>query len=383
MNNKNTQVKYATQNIPFAQLVFMEQQTLLFDKTLFVVEPDCHREQNILWVIFPKDFELIKMLKSVTKPRWSNTEKKWYIADNQFNRELFGLEIKIIGKDALLKVQPNNQKALQNFINQLKLRALSQNTIKTYVNEFAQLLYILKDFPVENLTEERLKSYFLYCINEQNISENHLHSRINAIKFYFEKVLHKEKMFFDIPRPKKPLLLPKALNTTEIQKILQKTENPKHKLILQLCYGMGLRVSEIVNLKIEDIDSKTMQVLIQQGKGKKDRYVNLPESILQDLRMYYKEFHPKEYLFQGQYGGKYSVRSAQAVFKNAMKKAGIFKTVGIHSLRHSFATHLLEYGTDIFLIQKLLGHNDIKTTLTYTHVANQLINKVKSPLDKL
>ena len=361
----------------------MEQQTLLFDKTLFVIEPDCHREQNILWVVFPKDFELIKMLKSVTKPRWSNTEKKWYIADNNFNRELFGLEMKIIGKDALLKIQPNNQKALQDFIDQLKLRGLSPNTIKTYVTEFAQLLYILKDFPVENLTEERLKSYFLYCINVQNISENHLHSRINAIKFYFEKVLHKEKMFFDIPRPKKPLLLPKALNTNEIQKILQQTENPKHKLILQLCYGMGLRVSEIVNLKIEDIDSKTMRVLIQQGKGKKDRYVNLPESILHDLRVYYKDFRPKEYLFEGQYGGKYSVRSAQAVFKNAMKKAGIFKTVGIHSLRHSYATHLLEYGTDISLIQKLLGHNDIKTTLIYTKVSDSQISKVVSPLDQL
>lgn len=354
-----------------------------FDHSRFIVKPDSHHDKNILWIIFPKDFELIKILKSVTKPRWSNTEKKWYVTDNKFYRDLFGLEQKTIGKQALLKIHAVNQNALQDYIDQLKLRALSQNTIKTYVNEFAQLLFILKNFSVDELTPERLKSYFLYCINEQNISENHLHSRINAIKFYFEKVLHKEKMFFDIPRPKKPLLLPKALNTIEIQKIIAKTENPKHKLILQLCYGMGLRVSEIVNLKVEDIDSKSMQVLIQRGKGKKDRYVNLPITILQELRIYYKTYLPKEFLFEGNLGGQYSVRSAQAVFKNAMKKAGILKTVGIHSLRHSYATHLLEYGTDISLIQKLLGHNDIRTTLCYTHVADQQVRNVTSPLDKL
>ena len=146
---------------------------------------------------------------------------------------------------------------------------------------------------------------------------------------------------------------------------------------------MGLRVSEIVNLKIEDIDSKSMRVLISKAKGKKDRYVNLPESILPQLRDYYREFRPKEFLFEGQDGGKYSVRSAQNVFKNAMKKAGIHKTVGIHSLRHSYATHLLEYGTDISLIQKLLGHNQISTTLNYTKIVDKHLRKVESPLDRL
>ena len=150
----------------------------------------------------------------------------------------------------------------------------------------------------------------------------------------------------------------------------------KRQLIIQLSYGIGLRVSEIVNLKIEDIYSWKMKVFIQRAKGKKDRYVNLPKIILQDLRKYYKEYQPKEFLFEGQYGGKYSIRSAQQVFKTAMNKAGIKKTVGIHSLRHSYATHLLEYGTDISLIQKLLGHNDIKTTLVYTNVANKQISNI-------
>jgi len=154
-------------------------------------------------------------------------------------------------------------------------------------------------------------------------------------------------------------------------------------LLLSLCYGMGLRVSELCNLKITDIDSSRMQVNIVAGKGKKDRYVNLPHSILVALRFYYKQYKPKVYLFEGQYGGKYSIRSAQQVFKQCMQKANINKDIGIHGLRHSFATHLMENGTDISIIQKMLGHNDIKTTLLYTHVSQKSIAKVESPLDKI
>lgn len=144
---------------------------------------------------------------------------------------------------------------------------------------------------------------------------------------------------------------------------------------------MGLRVGEVVNLKISDIDSDRMQVLIAAAKGKKDRYVNLPESVLALLRSYYKSYKPKKWLFEGQYGGQYSIRSVQAVFKNAMKKAGINKQIGIHGLRHSYATHLLESGADLRFIQELLGHNSIKTTQTYTHVTNCSKIKIKSPLD--
>ncbi len=146
---------------------------------------------------------------------------------------------------------------------------------------------------------------------------------------------------------------------------------------------MGLRVSEIINLKITDIDSKNMQAFIERAKGKKDRYVNLPDTILGQLRAYFLEYKPKKYLFEGQYGDQYSTRSAQNVFAEALKKAKINKEVGIHGLRHSFATHLLEAGTDIAFIQELLGHKDIKTTLRYTHVSKQSIKKIKSPLDNI
>lgn len=148
--------------------------------------------------------------------------------------------------------------------------------------------------------------------------------------------------------------------------------------MLKLCYGMGLRVSEIVGLKITDIDSKNMQVFIERAKGKKDRYANLPESILEQLRKYFKVYRPKKYLFEGQFGGNYSARSAQKVFTDALKKAKINKVIGIHGLRHSFATHLLENGTDVSFIQQLLGHNDIKTTLRYTHVSKKNLKNMKA-----
>jgi site-specific recombinase XerD len=146
---------------------------------------------------------------------------------------------------------------------------------------------------------------------------------------------------------------------------------------------MGLRVSDIINLKITDIDTKRMLVHIEVAKGKKDRYVTLPTSILEELRNYYRVYHPKIYLFEGQFGGQYSIRSLQTVFKNAMRKAKINKSIGIHGLRHSYATHLLESGTDMYFIQKLLGHNNIKTTEIYAKVSKRHLGNIKSPLDDL
>ena len=215
------------------------------------------------------------------------------------------------------------------------------------------------------------------------MNERKMNGKINAVKFYFEKVKQQPQMFFNIPRPKKPLTLPKMLSKTEVLRLFKVIDNTKHLLIIKLCYGMGLRVSEIVKLKITHIDSQRMQVLIKGAKGKKDRYVNLPESVLELLRGYYKEYRPKEWLFEGQYGGSYSARSVQAIFKRAMIKANINKSIGVHGLRHSYATHLLESGADLRFIQQLLGHYSIKTTQIYTHVSNSALANLKSPLDTL
>ena len=282
-----------------------------------------------------------------------------------------------------IDIHPVNHNAILKMVELLKLKGYSNNTIKTYQNEFAQFLAALKNNPVDSCDSQKVRSYMLYCHEHLKLTENTLHSRLNALKFYFEKVLHREKLFVDIPRPKKHSQLPKTIHQRDIKKMFYTTTNLKHNTMLKLCYGMGLRLSEIINLKIADIDSNNMQVFIEKGKGKKDRYVNLPQSILEQLRTYYKGYRPKIYLFEGQDGGQYSARSTQQVFKNALRKAGINKKVGIHSLRHSYATHLLEQGTDIRFIQELLGHKDIKTTLIYTEVTNNSIRKVTSPLDNL
>ena len=278
---------------------------------------------------------------------------------------------------------PVNIHAVKKMAELLKLKGYSNSTIKTYQNEFIQFLTALKNNPVDSCDAQKVRSYMLYCNEHLKLTENTLHSRLNALKFYFEQVLHREKVFVDIPRPKKHSQLPKTIHQEDIKKMFDKTTNLKHNTMLKLCYGMGLRLSEIINLKITDIDSKNMQVFIEKGKGKKDRYVNLPQSILEQLRAYYKGYRPKIYLFEGQDGRQYSARSTQQVFKNALQKAGINKKVGIHSLRHSYATHLLEQGTDIRFIQELLGHKDLKTTLIYTDVTNNSIRNVVSPLDKL
>ena len=204
------------------------------------------------------------------------------------------------------------------------------------------------------------------------------------MKFYYEKVLGREKMFFDIPRPKRPLQLPNVLAISQVEKLFSKLENLKHKTMLFLAYSAGLRISEVVNLRVKDIHSARMVINIKGAKGKKDRMVVLSEGILDLLRKYYTSYQPKYWLFEGQDKEEsYSMRSLQMVFHRAKREAKIIQDVTFHSLRHSYATHLHERGTDIRLIQELLGHNDIRTTLRYTHVSTRTTEKIVSPFDNL
>lgn len=346
-------------------------------------EPGDHQGASVIFIRFAYDAELVSRVRILTGVRWSKTQKAWYVRDNDHFRQKFGLPLRECAKEALLKVNPVNRPPLQRFIDTLRLKGYSPHTENTYRNEFTQLLLRLGEVPVDTLTPERIRSYMLFCTTALKLSESHLHSRLNAIKFYFEKVLKQETFFVEIPRPKRHCTLPKHISTRDVKKLFDCTPNLKHNTMLKLCYGMGLRVSEIVALKVKHIDSGNMQVLIEKAKGKKDRYVNLPESLLDQLRAYFKQYRPKEYLFEGQYGGQYSTRSAQHVFKCALRKAGINKDAGIHSLRHSYATHLMEVGTDISHIQKLLGHAHIATTLIYAKVTDRETKKVKSPLDRL
>jgi integrase/recombinase XerD len=284
------------------------------------------------------------------------------------------------------KIHPVNAHILPAIEQHLKLKAYSPSTIKTYLGEMTQFVGLLNNIPADELGVEHLKRYLVYCLEKLKLSENTLHSRINAMKFYYEQILKKEKFFWEIPRPKKPMLLPKLLNEDELRRLFNALSNKKHKAMLFTAYSAGLRVSEIVDLKISDIDSGRMQIFISRAKGKKDRYVNLSPVLLDILRKYIKDYRPKPkvYLFESEQTlGAYPTRTVQQIFSNAKHKAGIRKEVGVHSLRHSFATHLLDKGTDIKYIKDLLGHFNIKTTERYLHVSKQKLVNIVSPLDDL
>ena len=198
-----------------------------------------------------------------------------------------------------------------------------------------------------------------------------------------KKVLGGDRKYYNIDRPFKPKKLPVVLSEEEVKRIIQSIDNLKHRCMILLIYSGGLRISELINLKISDIDSKRIMIHIKGAKGKKDRMTLLSEKVLLQLRVYFKEYKPKEYLFEGQAGGIYAARSIQTLFVHACRKAKIIKEATVHTLRHSFATHLLESGTDLRYIQVLLGHESSKTTEIYTHITTKGMDQIKSPLDRL
>lgn len=354
-------------------------------------------------VSFDYNSEWNKRMSKIIGAKWSNTLKSWHIPDTIDNRLKCGINTKdnFLNEPTSLKLESkvssdkttipnfqisaNNREQLKRFLNQLKLKAYSNSTIKTYRNEFMQLLLTVKNYHIQDLKPNDLKRYLLMCI-DKGLTENTIHSRLNALKFYFERVLRREKFFFEIPRPKRPLILPKLLNETELSKLFNAIQNKKHKAILFTAYSAGLRVSEVVNLKLRDVDSSRMQLFVQRSKGKKDRYVGLSPVLLDILRQYVKFYKPtpKIYLFESeQTGSHYPTRTIQQIFSLAKQKAGIHKSVGVHSLRHSFATHLLDKGTDIKYIKDILGHFSIKTTERYLHVSHKQLVNIVSPFDEL
>lgn len=267
----------------------------------------------------------------------------------------------------------------------LKLKELrySENTIKTYKSLFEELINHYPTTEIDKIDEPKIIAFCRYLVIDRKVSASYQNQAINAIKFYYERVLGGQRKFYHLERPNKEKTLPTVLSEQEVAAILKATENLKHKAILTLIYSAGLRIGELINLKIKDIDSERNQIRIEQSKGKKDRYTLLSPKALALLREYFKTYKPKEYLFEGAEGGKYTSRSVQAFFRESCQKAGVKKKVTVHTLRHSFATHLLENGTDLRYIQALLGHESSKTTEVYTHITTKGFDQIKSPLDNL
>jgi integrase/recombinase XerD len=373
-----------------------------------------YRGEECIGIVNSLDIDLSYQIKKVTGVRWSSQHRCWYVLlkrDNYLKiKQAFTgkaildtthLELYLDQRKSIVPVTNDkiskaralaliehplngeNLLAFKKFQNMLVLKGYSPNTFRTYSNEFHILLRVLHSIPVAALTREHIHAYLLWLIKHKQYSEAHTHTAINAIKFYFEKVEGRGTEFYDLPRPKKIQKLPDVLAEEEVVSIIQKTTNLKHRAILMTSYSAGLRVSELVSLKISDIDSKRMMLHVRAAKGKKDRMVPLSTKLLETLRDYYKLYKPKDYLFEGERGGPYAARSAQMVLFAAKRKAGITKKGSIHMLRHSYATHLLEAGIDIRYIQSFLGHNSLQTTMIYTHVGKLKIEGIQSPLDRL
>ncbi len=322
-----------------------------------------HPDQK-MWSIVNED-NIKKQLKEIIKGK--------YIVQNK------GVSKKVPS----VQLPPPMQKAIEKLEEKIILKGYSRNTLKNYKTLFITYISHFKERDLKDVSKSEIESFILHLIKEYNISESMQNSLINAIKFYYEKVLGLPRTYYDIQRPKKSTTLPNVLSKEEVLKLIDAPSNIKHKVILYLMYSAGLRISEVPKLRIEDIHSKEGYIFIKGAKGKKDRKTVLSPILLELLRSYYKKYKPAYWLIEGQQGGQYSVRSIQQIYRKAVKDSKVNKWSTPHTLRHSFATHLLQQGVNLRYIQSVLGHSSSKTTEIYTHVMNVSNKNITSPLDAI
>jgi len=272
---------------------------------------------------------------------------------------------------------------IQKFRRYMRMRRYSENTIKTYTDALSVFLRYCDSKEIDQISNLDLINFNNDYILAKKRSSSYQNQVINAVRLFFEKIENRKLELETIERPKNGKYLPEIFSLEEVERLLSGTENLKHRCILMLIYSAGLRRGELLRLKPRDIDSNRMVIHIHGSKGKKDRIVPLSEVALEHLRNYYCEYRPKEFLFEGQNGGMYGERSIQSIFIQAKDRAKITKHSSLHTLRHSYATHLLESGVNLRFIQELLGHSSPKTTQIYTHVSSDGIRKIQSPLDKI
>jgi integrase/recombinase XerD len=368
-----------------------------------------HNGETVLGMYFEFDDQLADVCRKLAA-RWSQSNKCWYVPAQSYSVKTLIIQFRGLawidatalyqGKSpSQQKLKPQSKKALSAkeakptrhyslekpiphaYLEKLKRKRYSPNTISTYTSLFRDFVNYFAHLDPATITPNEINGYLDYLVNKRKISHSTQNQVINAIKFYYEKVLGKERLTFEIDRPRKERHLPQVLSKEEIRSMLAAPTNLKHRCMLTIVYSAGLRSGELINLKVTDIDSTRMQIRIKKGKGNKDRVTLLSKNALVLLREYYKVYKPKKWLFEGMNGDPYTSTSLRQVCKAAALKARINKHVRLHDLRHSFATHLLEGGTDLRYIQTLLGHSSSKTTEIYTHVSERHINLIKSPLD--
>ncbi|HET8859869.1 tyrosine-type recombinase/integrase [Marivirga sp.] len=354
--------------------------------------------QKKIGIQFYPDKVIQALIKSLSGVKWSEKFQMVYLPNNQQNFytilktfkgvawvnmkyfarnkpvNTYGEDLKI---DDLRKKYPKIPEA---YFQKLELKRYALKTAENYTACFDRFRRHFPTRKLMSIDETDIKNY-LKGLAQRKYSDSFVNLSINSIKFYYEVVEGMPNRFYDIERPMKTERLPEILSKEEVIAMINKTFNIKHQCIISLLYSSGLRRGELLNLKLSDIDGKRMTIRVEQGKGKKDRYSILSEKLLLKLRLYYKQYKPTHYLFEGKKGMQYSGSSIRQIVAKAAKNANINKTVRPHMLRHSFATHLLEAGTDLRHIQLLLGHNSTKTTEIYTHVATDTFKTIKNPLD--
>lgn len=352
-----------------------------------------HREKRIILIQFPKNHELQTIAKKIGC-RFTITHKGWYIEDTKDNlkivQEAFDAYLyndntaKETKKTAYEQLTTSQKESVDKYQNYLKSKRFAESTIKTYLHSIQVFLAFFKDRSIDTLTNEDVILFNNDYILKRKLSSSFQNQMVNSIKKFFLIIENRKVEIEYIHRPKSEQKLPNVISQEEVKKIIESPKNLKHRAMLSLLYACGLRRSEILNLKPSHIDSKRKLLTVYQSKGKKDRVIPIGDKIINLMREYYKAYRPKEWLFEGQKDGtKYSATSLQNVLKQALKKCNIKKPVTLHWLRHSYATHLLENGTDLRFIQEILGHKSSKTTEIYTHVSTKSLQNIKSPFDDL
>ncbi|MDP7079158.1 MAG: tyrosine-type recombinase/integrase [Candidatus Undinarchaeales archaeon] len=328
----------------------------------------------------PYDRDLIARIRTVTGRAWHVDEKVWTVPNDKGMVEC----LQALFPDITVEVDPALMgivTPLERMRRKLVMKRYSPKTVKAYMR-FNEELLKFTDKQAEDVDNEDVRRYLTHLVENRKVSASTLNQAVNAIRFLYVKLLGR-KLGFDDLRPRKERRLPVVMNRAEVARLLSSISNPKHVAALTLTYSSGLRIGEVVHLKVDDIDVKRALVHIRGGKGRKDRYTLLSQVAISALEKYLEETRPRRYLFPGGNGKPHlHVRSVQHVFERAKRRAGITKDVTVHSLRHSFATHLLEDGVGLRHIQELLGHSSSKTTEIYTHVSKRDLSRITSPLDR-
>lgn len=355
------------------------------------------QSEDRIYIKFEYNTEIIDLIKTLDYHHWHPGINLWSIKGGRENLRIFLNAMKASNIKPLAanihhihEVDRKSSSSLDSgadlsrkMLNYMVLKNYSKRTIRIYSDHIKRFLSNWNEGEINALKSEDISNYVHSAISQAHYSRSYQNQMINAIKLYFKVIYNQNIDGLIIPRPKKEKKLPIVFSRNEIKLLIKNTFNLKHQTIIILIYGTGIRLGESVNMLVRDVDFQRKLIHIRAGKGKKDRIVPLPETLIKQLKIYLDQYKPIEYLFEGLNNQQYSPRSIQQVLKKALIRVNIRKNGSVHSLRHTFATHALEDGIDIRLIQEILGHSSIRTTEIYTHISSASILSIRSPIDKL